>query len=170
MNTPKEIERKWLCDKEKIPFDLALFPCKKIEQSYISFSPTIRLRSENGEKFILCFKAKPIGNSLVREEYETELTKEEYENLLRKTEGNVIEKTRYLVPEGNLTMEIDVFEGVFEGLCYMEIEFENESEALSYKNPDWVIKDVTSDKKYTNASLAKCGNLLGFNGNLYKKD
>ena len=157
MNVPKEIERKWLCDKETIPFDLTLYPCKKIKQSYISFSPTVRLRSENGERFILCIKTKPKNESLVRDEYETELTKEEYENLLRKAEGNMIEKTRYFVPEGKFTMEIDVFEGDLEGLCYMEIEFEDEREALAYKNPDWVIKDVTKDKQYTNASLAKYG-------------
>ena len=49
-----EIERKWLIDAEDIPFDLSKAKKDVMVQGYISFSPTIRVRSENGERFILC--------------------------------------------------------------------------------------------------------------------
>ena len=39
----------------------------------------------------------------------------------------------------------------------MEIEFANEKESREYKEPDWVIKDVTSDINYKNGHLARYG-------------
>ena len=38
---------------------------------------------------------------------------------------------------------------------YMEIEFENTEEANKFETPDWVIKELTYDKRFTNAKLAK---------------
>ena len=44
-----------------------------------------------------------------------------------------------------------------EGLAYLEIEFENQEEALNFETPDWVIKDVTDDVNYKNGYLARYG-------------
>ena len=104
-----EIERKWLIDPDKIPFDLSKSKKDVLIQAYISFSPTIRVRSENGERYILCVKAKSKGSYLAREEFETELTKEQFDFLLSKKEGRVIEKVRYTVNKDGLNYEIDVF-------------------------------------------------------------
>jgi len=157
----KEIERKWLIDKSKIPFNLEECEALKIRQGYISFSPTIRLREENGERFILCMKNRPAPGSVSRDEFEMEITREDYESLLKKTEGIIVEKTRYLKKDAyGYLMEIDIFEGALEGLCYMEIEFPTEQEAVLYKTPDWALKDVSSDSRYKNASLAKYGKLI----------
>ena len=38
-----EIERKWIIDKNKIPFSLKNFNFKKINQCYISKNPVIEL-------------------------------------------------------------------------------------------------------------------------------
>lgn len=152
-----EIERKWVIDPDDIPFDLSKAKKDVMCQSYISFSPTIRIRSENGERFILCVKAKSKGSYLAREEFETELTKEQYDFLLSKKEGNIIEKTRYTVKEGGLSYEIDIFHGALSPLAYLEIEFPSVEAALAFKSPSWTVKDVTDDFKYKNASLAKNG-------------
>ncbi len=152
-----EIERKWIIDAEDIPFDLTKAKSDHMFQSYISFSPTIRIRCENGERFILCVKAKSKGSYLAREEFETELTKEQYDFLLSKKEGNIIEKIRYTVKENGLCYEIDIFKGELAPLAYLEIEFPSVEAALAFKSPEWVIKDVTDDYKYKNASLAKNG-------------
>ena len=158
MSVKNEIERKWLVDREKIPFDLSLYEPLVMEQSYICFSPTVRLRNTNDKSFVLCMKTKGDEKGLSREEFETAITKEEYENLLSKTEGTIIRKTRYCVPgESGLIMEFDIFSGELEGLCYMEIEFETQESALSYPDPEWAIRDVTSDVRYKNACLAKLG-------------
>lgn len=152
-----EIERKWLIDPDKIPFDLSKSKKDVLIQAYISFSPTIRVRSENGERYILCVKAKSKGSYLAREEFETELTKEQFDFLLSKKEGRVIEKVRYTVNKDGLNYEIDVFDGEFKNLAYLEIEFPSVEEAVNFKSPSWVIKDVTDDFKFKNAGLAKYG-------------
>ena len=56
-----------------------------------------------------------------------------------------------------LTMEIDLFEGKFRGLAYLEIEFSSEEEANNYTDPPWVIREVTHVPGFKNAALAKKG-------------
>ena len=151
-----EIERKWLIDKDNIPYELERLESQEIIQAYISFSPTIRIRKiVNTDKNILTIKNKSKDNGLSREEYEIEISDEQFSNLIRKCEGKIISKTRYIVKEDNHKLEIDIFHGDYEGLAYLEIEFEDVESAKNYPDPDWVIKDVTSDGRYSNASLAK---------------
>lgn len=158
MSLNKEIERKWLVDKEKIPFNLTDYKPLRMKQSYISFSPTIRLRNTNDESYVLCVKTKAEKGNLGRDEFETKLSKEEYEGLLLKIDGNIVEKTRYCVPAGDgLTMEFDIFEGSLEGLAYMEIEFDSEESAKSFLTPEWAIADVSFDHRFKNTALAKYG-------------
>ncbi len=152
-----EIERKWLIDPGAIPFDLSKSKKDALVQAYISFSPTIRVRSENGERYILCVKAKSKGSYLAREEFETELTHEQFDFLLSKKEGRIIEKVRYTVAKDGLNYEIDIFDGEFKNLAYLEIEFPSVEEAVNFKSPSWVIKDVTDDFRFKNAGLAKYG-------------
>ncbi len=158
MSLNKEIERKWLIDISKVPYDLSAAEPLIMEQSYISFSPTVRLRGVNDEKFILCVKSRPQPGSLSRDEFELELSREQYDHLLTKTEGDIIRKRRYCIKDDTgHTMEFDIFEGALEGLAYMEIEFASDDEALSYPDPSWAIKDVTCDSRYKNAVLAQKG-------------
>lgn len=157
-----EIERKWLVRPDRIPYKLSDLKSYSIEQGYVSFYPTIRFRRINGgEENILTVKTCPAGsdhNDLEREEYEFPISDEEYESLRKNAKGNLIFKTRYLMPLGNgLTEEIDIFSGDLEGLAYLEIEFGDAETAQDYPSPDWVEKDVTYDKRYKNTSLAKHG-------------
>jgi len=157
-DTGEEIERKWLINKDKIPYDLNSAVKQEIEQTYISFSPEIRVRNiNNGEKYILTIKSNMSVDGLVRDEKEYYISKEEYESLLKKREGNTILKTRYQIFENGNILEIDIFKNQLEGLAYMEIEFPNEEKAKAYKDPEWVIKDVTSDVRYKNGHLARYG-------------
>ena len=146
-----EIERKWLIDKNNIPYNLDEYDYYDIEQAYISFEPTIRIRKiTNKNEYILTIKSKSIDNGLSRQEYEINISEEEYNNLLSKKQGIVLEKTRYKV---NM-MEIDLFHGKYEGIAYMEIEFESVEEAKKYVAPDWVKRELTGDHNFTNATLA----------------
>jgi hypothetical protein len=47
LNDEFEIERKWLINKSNIPFDLSNLDYFEIEQTYINFSPEIRVRKIN---------------------------------------------------------------------------------------------------------------------------
>ncbi|WP_051411154.1 dockerin type I domain-containing protein [Acetivibrio clariflavus] len=153
-----EIERKFLIDPNKIPYDLDVLDKYEITQSYISFSPEIRLRNVDGTRFYLTVKANVDSNGLIREERNFWMTEEEYNNLFKKIEGNVIYKARYQgLDEHRRIFAIDIFKGDLEGLAYYEMEFPNEELANSYIPPSWVGKEVTSDKRYKNGSLAQFG-------------
>ena len=87
------------------------------------------------------------------------LVKLEFTNNGRKAEDAItIHKTRYqYVNEDGKITAIDIYENELKGLAYMEIEFATEEEAKKYTSPDFVIKDVTSDERYKNGSLARFG-------------
>ena len=158
-----EIERKWLVRRSRIPYDLDALDAYEIEQAYILFHPSVRVRSlrdrKGNERFVLTVKSgSQPGNDLSREEYELPIDRGAYGTMLRKAEGNVIRKTRYLFPrEDGLLEEIDVFHGALEGLCYLEIEFPTEDAARAFPSPAWTDRDVTSEKRYRNSALAQCG-------------
>jgi CYTH domain-containing protein len=58
------------------------------------------------------------------------------------------------VPFGRYTVEIDVYTGRHEGLVVAEVEFEDETAARLFQPPDWLGKDVSRDRRYSNQLLA----------------
>lgn len=145
-----EIERKFLI--KKLPDNLTSYKAIKIEQAYLCTEPVVRVRRDN-DVYYLTYKSKGM---IVREEYNLPLTKEAYGHLLAKADGNIITKTRYEIPEkDNLTIELDVFEGKFDGLLLAEVEFASEEEALGYIPPEWFGEDVSNSTKYHNSTLSR---------------
>ena len=143
-----EIERKFLIDKLP-PLDGV--ECEKIEQGYVLLSPEVRVR-QKGDKFYYTEKS---DGTLVRKEYEKEITEAEYREFLAKICGEIVEKTRYYIPLGKYTAELDVYGGRHAGLCVCEVEFECEEEAMAFIPPDWFGKDVSDDKRYKNKNLSQ---------------
>lgn len=158
-NQGAEIERKWLVDRSKIPYDLEKEADKfEITQTYLNYSPEIRVRNVSNKQYIMAIKTGLTEEKgLTRDERQYKLTKEEYEQLLTKQEGNTIYKTRYQLKVDDYTYSFDYFHEQLDGLTYMEIEFLTEEEANDFQAPDWLGKDVTNDKNYKNQSLAKNG-------------
>ena len=146
-----EIERKFLIQKENLP-DLSAYSFHQIEQGYLCTEPVVRIRRQDDE-YYLTYKSKGL---LAREEYNLPLTKDAYEHLCPKADGIVISKTRYLSPEKNdLTIELDVFHGVYEGLLLAEVEFSSEEAAQNYIPPAWFGEDVTYSTRYHNSNMSK---------------
>lgn len=145
-----EIERKFLI--KKLPDNLTSYKARKIEQAYLCTDPVVRVRRDNDD-YYLTYKSRGM---IVREEYNLPLTKEAYGHLLAKADGNIITKTRYEISEkDNLTIELDVFEGKFDGLLLAEVEFTSEEEALGYIPPEWFGEDVSNSTKYHNSTLSR---------------
>ena len=145
-----EIERKFLI--KKLPDNLTSYKARKIEQAYLCTDPVVRVRRDNDD-YYLTYKSKGM---IVREEYNLPLTKEAYGHLLAEADGNIITKTRYEIPEkDNLTIELHVFEGKFDGLLLAEVEFASEEEALGYIPPEWFGEDVSNSTKYHNSTLSR---------------
>lgn len=146
-----EIERKYLIKISDLPENYHSYPYHIIEQAYLSTEPVIRIRKED-ENYYMTYKSKGL---LVREEYNLPLTKEAYYHLLPKCDGNVISKTRYLIPFDNRTIELDIFSGVFENLILAEVEFDSVEEADSFLPPDWFGEDVTFSSEYQNSTMSR---------------
>lgn len=109
-------------------------------------------------------------------EYNMPLDKESYEHMVQKADGNVIRKMRYLIPinddaydeeyvkkdlelrkcieEGNIIIELDVFDKPFEGRILAEIEFPSEEAARNYHPAEWFDMDVTGDRRYSNSQMS----------------
>ena len=144
-----EIERKYLI--RKLPDQLEQYTCHLIEQAYLCTDPVVRIRRQD-EEYILTYKGKGL---MVREEYNLPLTESGYAHLLTKADGNVITKKRYLIPlSSDLKAELDIFEGMFQGLMLVEVEFPDESAAGVFNPPEWFGEEVTYSSAYHNSTLS----------------
>lgn len=147
-----EIERKFLVDRSQLPFELASYPYRHIEQGYLCTEPVVRIRRQDQEYF-LTYKSKGL---LAREEYNLPLNQDAYNHLKEKADGIVLSKTRYLLPEKEgLVIELDLFEAPYQELTLAEVEFESEEAALAYQPPSWFGEEVTYSSRYHNSTLSK---------------
>jgi adenylate cyclase len=147
-----EIERKFLVLSDA--FKWVSTSQNQIAQGYLNSDPkrTVRIRIKNNQGF-LTIKGISSASGLSRMEWEQPIDLEDAKVLLALCEKGAIKKTRYEVPVGKHTYEVDVFEGENEGLVLAEIELGSETEAFSV--PDWLGKEVTNDPKYYNSYLSK---------------
>lgn len=165
-----EIERKYII--KELPQDLQQFPFHAIEQCYLNTHPTVRARKEDDE-YYMTYKGE---GTVSKVEYNLPLNKESYEHLRAKADGNVITKKRYLLPlnedafskediqsdpeleralaEKSMKIELDVFEGAFQGLVFAEVEFPSSHAADVYVPAKWFGSDVSEDKHFSNAYLS----------------
>jgi adenylate cyclase len=123
-----------------------------LEQGYLARSSdvSVRVRVHDGQSAFLTVKSG--GQALARAEYEYEIPVPDARELLALCQPNVVVKRRHLVPAGDLTWEVDVFEGRHAGLVLAEIELDTADQ--TFELPDWVGEDVTGDERYYNAVLA----------------
>ena len=143
-----EIERKFLVDTD-LWTDRS--GGEQYRQAYLSKDgDTVRARVA-GNKAYLTIKGKAQGIS--RPEFEYEIPVADAEAMFDLAISAVVSKTRYRQTVGGKLWEIDVFHGDNEGLVIAEIELESETEP--FEKPVWVTKEVSFDKRYTNAALAR---------------
>lgn len=109
---------------------------------------TVRVRTANDKAYLTI---KNSGSGLTRFEFEIEFPYKEVLYVMKNKDLPLIEKIRYNVKYKGKIFEVDVFEGKNKGLVVAEVELDSEDEEV--KLPDWIIKEVTDDKKYINACL-----------------
>lgn len=148
----QEIERKFLV--HSLDFIAEASHAQKIAQGYLNSAPerTVRIRIKDDKGFIT-IKGKGDATGTTRFEWEKEIDLEEAEALLKLCETGVIDKTRYLIPNGKYTFEVDVFEVENKGLVMAEIELSEANE--TFEKPTWLADEVTGDERYYNAYLSK---------------
>lgn len=152
-----EIEKKFLV---RFMPELSGAQVKNIEQGYLCKEPVVRVRKSN-EDYILTYKSrKGLSQTyaIQNEEVELALTKEAYGHLRGKIDGELVEKTRYVLTiNGNQKAELDVFAGRLTGLVFVEVEFADEEEAKAFVPPEWFGEDVSGNRAFSNAFLSEVG-------------
>ena len=143
-----EIERKFLI--KELPNNLDSYKFHIIEQAYLTTEPVIRIRRQDND-YYMTYKGKGL---LSHEEYNLPLNESAYASLIKKTEGLIIKKTRYLIPYDKFTIELDVFSNP-SNLIFAEVEFDSLEEANAFIPPAWFDKDVTDDPSYANSNISK---------------
>jgi len=123
-----------------------------VRQGYLNTDPdrTVRVRTFD-DRAVLTIKGRTVGAS--RAEFEYDIPIHDAMSLLELCRRPLIEKSRWMVPFGGMTWEVDEFVGDNEGLVVAEIELA--SEAQRFELPPWVGDEVTDDPRYYNANLVK---------------
>jgi CYTH domain-containing protein len=86
------------------------------------------------------------------------LPEEEFAILSACLVGARLSKLRHrLHTPAGISMSVDEFQGALAGLRLLEVEFETTAELVAFTAPDFAAAEVTSDPRYTGASLAKNG-------------
>ena len=160
-----EIERKYLVEMPNISNLRTITEVKesRIIQTYLTSPEGMerRVRSRlypdgSAELFYTEKSSIKSSNGLTREEKEREISSQEYQQLLKEADNslNSIVKTRYVFEYEGLTFELDAYE--FEkNYATMEVELESEETVITLPPYIKAIRDVTSDKRFKNKSLAK---------------
>ncbi len=156
-----EIERKFLIAYPDVSVLRAMDGCHvaRIEQTYLLATDGVarrvrRLESERGVRYIETVKRRVSDLRAVEEE--RELTAEEYASLLTLADPmrRTIDKTRYSVPYGGHTVEVDVYD-FWQDRATAEVELASEDEAVMLPDFLTVIREVTADARYKNVNLAR---------------
>lgn len=146
-----ETERKFLVEGE---FKHLAVKEISITQAYLSKDPdkTIRVRVADDKAYIT-IKGRFINETVSRSEWEYQIPVHDAEEMLNLCLPGRIIKTRYLIPAGYHTFEVDLFHDKNDGLVIAEIELSTTDE--QFEIPEWLGEEVTGDPLYYNSNLCK---------------
>ena len=151
-----EIERKFLVNNID-NIDLSKYEKKRIEQNYLYLDKLTAIRKRKiviGNKIKYTYTIKTDKKGISVNEIEKEIDKDTYESLGININFISLIKDRYIIPYKGYRIELDVFDGFYNGIIFAEIEFKNEEEANTLELPKWFGIDISN--KITNADTASC--------------
>lgn len=153
-----EIERKYMIAMPDAAF-LKEIGYTEIVQTYLlgAEGSTERVRKRGcAGNYAYTHTIKYKISNMSRREDEHEISEEEYNELLNRADPDriPIEKRRYCYEYAGKLWEIDVFP-FWTDKAFMEIELGSEDEAIVFPPEIKVMRELTDDKRYTNAALAK---------------
>ena len=160
---PLEIERKYLIEYPDLEWLENAPNCQRIEiiQTYLNAGPhderRVRQRGTDGH-YMYYLTTKRKVTDLKRVEVERRLSQDEYLQLLMEADPmkHPIRKTRYCLTEGSSYFEIDVYP-FWKDKAIVEIELHDESDSIHLPKELRVIREVTEDIHFKNATLASTG-------------
>ena len=158
---PYEIERKFLIEYPDLKWLESQPNCQRIEiiQTYLKADndEEVRVRQRGIDGNYIYFQTiKRMVNNLKRVEIEKRLSQGEYLRMLMNADTTMrqIRKDRYCLTYDNQYFEIDVYP-FWDDKAIVEIELNDENAKIRFPKQLKVIREVTDDESYKNASLAK---------------
>ncbi|MGM9588489.1 MAG: CYTH domain-containing protein [Candidatus Limivicinus sp.] len=154
-----EIERKYLIRYPDMDLLNSRAEKTEITQTYLKTrdgrTERVRKRGFDGA-YVYTHTQKTRISDVKRIELEREISEEEYTRLLEDADParSVIHKDRYCLAYREQMFEIDVYP-FWNDRAIMEIELDDEGQEIIFPPEIQIIREVTSDKRYTNSSLAK---------------
>lgn len=151
-----ERERRWLC--REIPLDRVI-GADVIVDLYVT-GTRLRLREAtplDGGPAMCRLTRKADVDAATRLLTSIYLAPEEFA-LLADLPGQRLRKTRHrLAPQDGITISVDLFEGTLAGLILAEAEFETAQALAACAMPDFAVREVTDDPRYTGGALIRDG-------------
>ncbi len=152
-----ERERRWLC--RDVPLSLVV-ETEAITDLYVTDS-RLRLRESRpvgGGTPRLRFTRKADVDARTRLVTSIYLPEEEFAVLARSLPGVRLKKLRHRLRETQgVTIAVDEFEGDLKGLLLAEAEFDTEERLSTFPMPEFALREVTDDPRYTGSHLARYG-------------
>lgn len=160
-----EIERKFVL--QIVPHKNFIGEGVALRQGYVAEDGEVSVRIRiTPTRALLTVKA---GVGLTRTEVEVEISPEQADALWPHTSTRRIVKSRHRVQldgQQQLVAEVDVYAGELDGLYTVEVEFPSEEQAAAFVPPEWFGIEVTGDRAWTNAALARDGKPISERPNL----
>ena len=147
---PLEIERKFLVEDDA--WRAQVQRSQPMHQGYLAGEAgraSVRVRVQ-GDDARLNIKAAVVGRA--RAEYDYGIPLDHAQEILDTLCVGRVQKTRHFIAQGELTWEIDEFEGDNAGLVVAELELPSEDH--SFQMPDWLGREVTEEQRYYNHALS----------------
>lgn len=157
-----EIERRFLVRVK--PWSVAAPDAvrERIVQAYLAADRerTARIRLYD-DRAVLTVKGPGVGGA--RTEIECDIAVDAARAILdaRLHAGVVIEKTRSTLRSGDLTWEVDQFEGENAGLMIAEVELDDRygsraewDRRVDNERPGWLGREITGESRFSNGALA----------------
>lgn len=146
-----EIERKFLILDDS--YKQLAVSHSEILQGYLcsGHGRTVRVRLRDDRGY-LTIKGPSADGGISRFEWEREISADDARALFALCEPGRIHKTRWLVPSGSHTVEVDEFHDDNQGLLFAEIELRDPDEP--YLAPPFLGPEVTGDGHFSNAYIA----------------
>ena len=144
-----EIERKFLVSKHSWKKS-NIIDTHNIKQGYLvkTIDKTVRVRISDKKAF-LTIKTKKVNLSCGEFEYKIPL--KDGKQLLDMCGNHIVEKVRHDIMYKGMLWEVDVFLGKNDGLIMAEVELTYPDQPLVI--PNWLGKEVSHDKRYTNTYI-----------------
>ena len=151
-----ERERRWLC--AAAPMDRVV--CSETITDLYVTGTQLRLREAtplDGGATMRRLGRKADVDSHTRLLTSIYLSPEEFA-LLSTLPGRTLRKTRHHIGLVNgVEMSVDVFDGDLSGLIMAEAEFDDAASMAAYPSPDFTVRELTDDPRYTGGRLVAEG-------------